>query len=247
MHSFVVTRFSPTRTARNDNISTYVERPIAALPTRRFLALRLFAPDLGWAANRPGYIPILCVISPGKPTGEAAGCYFALDSAGVEEPEDKILSVEPRLPSYGRPLYLHTYPKLFDEPYYPDSSLDPASTHCTVCANPSPHRLTNDSFELLCQTIKVQSRRKYEQVSLDRDKDFSLDGRDLDEKAWDSWSGKSVSRPDRTSFWYVFDHLPFKPEDLPVLSVHSVVDEVLLYNEYVFEYFRYAAFSITLL
>jgi hypothetical protein len=164
----------------------------------------------------------LFAISSKKPTGVNDGCYFALGSS--LDKEKKMLRVEPPLRPGGRTLYVHTFPKLFEDTIF---------KHSPETVPHISHWLDEASYLTFCRSVMevhetfVQKKRaKIAQSS---------GGSDPVEDRWDSWSGGSQREYLNRRAGYVFEYLEPQSLDLSVATVEptSIHEDLLLYNQLV--------------
>ena len=215
-HSFVVARFLPQPSAQWT--SPYGIEKAADIPTRPFLALRIYAKDMGYS-NRPehAHLSMLFIVSPEKPVGASKDCFFTLASGA--KTADRVLAVTPPLSSSERPFYLYTFPKLFAD--YTVSDFDVSGDRFS-----GPHKLDESDFKIFCKSILEDDLRRKVKLR-------SSGGNDAVKNAWNTKSGEGATgteyQPKPRSC--VYELLDWRD---PLLLAHpSIYNEQLLYEQYV--------------
>ncbi|KAF8515061.1 hypothetical protein JB92DRAFT_2916075 [Gautieria morchelliformis] len=203
-HSFVVTRFIPQRSAWWT--SYYGVQKASALVTHPFLALRVFATDLGWGdPSNPTRHIYLFIVSPQKPTGLNSDCYFTVASTVSEE--TRHLRVHPPLTRDGPTLYIHTFPKLYEE---------------------------ESSFRIFCRSVMKDHSRRMRLQRLETIRTSSPHDADKVQSDWDTWSGQLDEEYLHEPGGLVYEHLPFN--NLPLQEPCSIHQELLLYKQFTADY-----------
>ena len=215
-HSFVVARFLPQRSAHW--ISHYGTKKSADLHTHPFLALRIYAKDMGYS-DRPehAHLSMLFIVSSEKPVGASKNCFFTL--APAAENSERVLTVTPPLSSSERPFYLYTFPKLLAN--YTVSDLDVSGDRFS-----GPHQLDEADFKIFCKSILEDDHRREVEPR-------SSGGDDPVEDGWQTWSGRSATgteylRKPRSRFYELLDW-----RDPSTLARPTIYNELLLYKQYV--------------
>lgn len=221
-HSFVLVRFSFKRSALWT--SHYGIEKAAALRAQPFLALRVPARDF-----EPEDTPYpethahLFLISTRKPSGISQDCYLALEPAAKEEKQT--LVVNPPLPSQGKPLYVHTYPWLLEEPMLEDEG---------TCVKPGPHHLDEPSFRIFCRSVLEDRPRCLKLEKSQAMKLASSGGPEPVEEGWQTFSGGPANEYLNKPPWNKYDYLEF--ENLPIEGPPSIYKELESYERLVTEY-----------
>ena len=215
-HSFVVARFLPQRSAHWTSL--YGAKKAADIDTHPFLALRIYANDMGYS-NRPenAHLSMLFIVSSEKPVGASKNCFFTL--APAAENSERVLTVTPPLSSSERPFYLYTFPKLLAN--YTVSDLDVSGDRFS-----GPHQLDEADFKIFCKSILEDDHRREVEPR-------SSGGDDPVEDGWQTWSGRSATgteylRKPRSRFYELLDW-----RDPSTLARPSIYNELLLYKQYV--------------
>ncbi|KAH7907913.1 kinase-like domain-containing protein [Hygrophoropsis aurantiaca] len=219
-HSFVVAKFAPKKSA--SWTSYYGVRAAALLSTRPFLALRMPLVHIGLQEPSDPPCYVLFLVSGRKPEGLNDNSYFALGPASDQE--SKILHVRPGplLCPDGRTLYVHTFPKLFEDELVPEP--------VPVAAEFS-HHLDNSDFLTFCRSVLEQPGR----IQANTNARYS-GGEDSVPVDWDSWSGQSPREGLNERFGYVFEYLRAETFDFSSLESPSIYEELLLYKQLTAEY-----------
>ncbi|THH19818.1 hypothetical protein EW146_g1422 [Bondarzewia mesenterica] len=218
-HSFVVARFLPQLSAQWT--SHYGFKKAADLVTRPFLALRVYATDIGLGdPSQPTRYAVLFVVSSQKPIGVNKDCFFALGSA-VDQ-KYRALTVNPPISLGGRALYVHTFPKLH-ACFQGDVDITSSSY--------SPYRLDESNFHTFCHSVMEDHHNRKKLTHCP-----SSGGDEPVENGWDTWSGSTTTGMEylRKPVSCVYELLEY--EDPSLLDPPAIYEELLMYKQLAADY-----------